>query len=77
MFYELRATLVKPNSAFDEVIGIAIGNDNARAIQESKDPQAYMAKLFKMYEGEELEQTGAYIKSCELREVHPKTRGIQ
>ena len=39
MFYELRGTIVSPNSQFNERIGIAIGDVNAKAIRESENPQ--------------------------------------
>lgn len=76
MFYELKVTLARPNSEFDEVIGIAIGSDDAEAIQASEDKQSYMASLFKKYYGTEIGLAEAYIKKCELKELHLKTRGV-
>lgn len=76
MFYELNVTLARPNSEFDEVIGIAIGSDDAEAIQASEDQQSCMANLFKKYYGTEIGLTEKYIKKCELKEIHLKTRGV-
>ena len=42
MFYELRGTIVSPNSQFKKWFGIAIGNNNAKAIQESENPERTM-----------------------------------
>lgn len=76
MFYELKVTLARPNSEFDEVIGIAIGSDDVKAIQASEDKPSCMANLFKHYYGNEIGLTERYIKKCELKEIHLKTRGV-
>ena len=49
MFYELRGTIVSPNSQFKKWLGIAIGNNNAKAIQESENPERTMRELFIKY----------------------------
>ena len=69
MFYELRGTIVSPNSQFNEWIGIAIGNDNAKAIQESENPQETMKELFLKYIDNPCFENGEYLESCELKEI--------
>ena len=69
MFYELRGTIVLPNSQFNEWIGIAIGNDNAKAIQESENPQETMKELFLKYSDSTWFTNGKYLESCELKEI--------
>lgn len=69
MFYELGGTIVSPNSQFNEWIGIAIGNDNAKAIQESENPQETMKELFLKYSDSTWFTNGKYLESCELKEI--------
>ena len=69
MFYELRGTIVSPNSQFNEWIGIAIGNTNARAIPESDNPERTMRELFLKYADNCWFENGEYLESCELKEI--------
>ena len=69
MFYELRGTIVSPNSQFNEWIGIAIGNNNARAIQESENPERTMRELFLKYADNCWFESEEYLESCELKEI--------
>ena len=69
MFYELRGTIVSPNSQYTEWIGIAIGNDNAKAIQESENPQRTMREMFLKYTDNRWFENGEYLESCELKEI--------
>ena len=69
MFYELRGTIVSPNSQLKEGLGIAIGNNNARAIQESENPERTMRELFLKYADNCWFESGEYLESCELKEI--------
>ena len=69
MFYERRGIIVSPNSQFKKWIGIAIGNDNAKAIQESENPERTMRGLFLMYIDNPCFENGEYLESCELKEI--------
>ena len=69
MFYELRGTIVSPNSQFNEWIGIAIGNANAKAIQESENPERTMRELFLKYADNCWFESGEYLENCELKEI--------
>ena len=69
MFYELRGTIVSPNSQFNEWIGIAIGDDNAKAIRESENSQETMKELFLKYSDSTWFTNGKYLESCELKEI--------
>ena len=69
MFYELRGTIVSPNSQFNEWIGIAIGDNNARAIRESENPQETMKEMFLKYSDNLWFENGKYLESCELKEI--------
>ena len=69
MFYELRGTIVSPNSQFNEWIGIAIGDDNAKAIRESENSQETMKELFLKYSDSCWFENGEYLESCELKEI--------
>lgn len=69
MFYELRGTIVSPNSQFNERIGIAIGDDNAKAIRESENPQKTMKEMFLKYSDSTWFDNGKYLESCELKEI--------
>ena len=69
MFYELRGTIVSPNSQFNEWIGIAIGDDNAKAIRESENSQETMKELFLKYTDNCWFENGEYLESCELKEI--------
>lgn len=69
MFYELKGTIVSPNSQFNEWIGIAIGDDNAKAIRESENPQETMKELFLKYSDSTWFTNGKYLESCELKEI--------
>lgn len=69
MFYELRGTIVSPNSQLKKWLGIAIGNDNAKAIQESENPERTMRELFLKYTDNCWFENGEYLESCELKEI--------
>lgn len=69
MFYELRGTIVSPNSQLKEWLGIAIGNNNAKAIQESENPERTMRELFLKYADNCWFESGEYLESCELKEI--------
>ena len=69
MFYELRGTIVSPNSQVKKWIGIAIGDDNAKAIQESENPQRTMREMFLKYTDNRWFENGEYLESCELKEI--------
>ena len=69
MFYELRGTIVSPNSQFNKWLGIAIGNNNAKAIQESENPERTMRELFLKYTNNCWLENGEYLESCELKEI--------
>ena len=69
MFYELRGTIVSPNSQLKKWLGIAIGNNNAKAIQESENPERTMRELFLKYAANCWFESGEYLESCELKEI--------
>ena len=69
MFYELRGTIVSPNSQLKKWLGIAIGNNNAKAIQESENPERTMRELFLKYTDNCWLENGEYLESCELKEI--------
>ena len=69
MFYELRGTIISPISQFNEWIGIAIGDDNAKEIQESENPERTMRELFLKYTDNCWFENGEYLESCELKEI--------
>lgn len=69
MFYELRGLIVPPNSQFNKWVWIAIGNDNAKAIQESENPQRTMREMFLKYSDSTWFENGEYLERCELKEI--------
>ena len=69
MFYELRGTIVSPNSQLKKWLGIAIGNDNAKASQESENSKRTMRELFLKYTDNPCFENGEYLESCELKEI--------
>ena len=69
MFYELRGTIVSPNSQVNKWLGIAIGDDNAKEIQESENPERTMREMFLKYTDNRWFENGEYLESCELKEI--------
>ena len=61
MFYELRGTIVSPNSQLKKWLG--------KAIQESENPERTMRELFLKYTDNCWFENGEYLESCELKEI--------
>ena len=69
MFYELRGLIVSPNSQSNKWVWITIGNDNAKAIQESENPQRTMREMFLKYTDSCWFKNGEYLERCDLKEI--------